>query len=772
MINKIKYVLVKNDYFEPGCLLKLYDKKDSRFTVIHGKNGSGKSSISRLIYEYSKDQLLSEEQCQFLDEENKILSFDKNKIYVYGENFIEKEVRFSSNESLNAIIMLGQQVDIDSQLAQKNDELKSYISIDLSLNKELEKYTLDNGEKNPNTYNEKITKVIKNGWAIRERDIRNLKKLPSVKPEFYTEILEYKNSDNISTLNKKFKDYKKIYNEISSVNKISIFVKKAIFDEEHFFNILNRNLTKPLSNKQIDLINSVIESYGFTFIDITKNLIEKNRDICPICYQKIEKNHLHNLNSNIESVLNKELSEYKKELESICLELENYDLTEYYGLFPEDVKKIQEAILVVNENLQEYEKFLNEKNNNPYNDEKYVTNNYYDNKETLDKLLDNLLSKIIEHNNNVDNKEKIYNLLIELNKKISYLEIKDEVNNLILINEELEMLKNKIRKNADEINKIKLKCDELRSKKNNINIAFRKINDYLKIIFYDDERLKIEIFENEYRILVRKKNISLNLLSQGEKNAISLCYFFVKMLENCTESNEYQNEYFIVLDDPISSFDIENKIGIYSLMRYVFSKVKTNNPNSKILFFTHKLDVYFDMCKIYSDIDKKCCEQSILLNKSINYVEKKPKNDYSKLLKIIFAYADNKNSDMYEMSIGNIMRRVLEAYFSFNYNNGFENALNKSEILNKIQDEEKKKYFENFMYRLVLHTESHTEERAYNFAETKMFDYISSDEKIITAKNVLILLYLLDPSHLKLHELDVKKIVQWEEQLFKKEEVA
>ena len=45
---------------------------------------------------------------------------------------------------------------------------------------------------------------------------------------------------------------------------------------------------------------------------------------------------------------------------SICLELENYDLTEYYGLFPEDVKKIQEAILVVNESLQEYEKFLNE----------------------------------------------------------------------------------------------------------------------------------------------------------------------------------------------------------------------------------------------------------------------------------------------------------------------------------------------------------------------------------------------------------------------------
>ena len=118
------------------------------------------------------------------------------------------------------------------------------------------------------------------------------------------------------------------------------------------------------------------------------------------------------------------------------------------------------------------------------------------------------------------------------------------------------------------------------------------------------------------------------------------------------------------------------------------------------------------------------------------------------------------------------MRRVLEAYFSFNYNNGFENALNKSEILNKIQDEEKKKYFENFMYRLVLNTESHTEERAYNFAETKMFDYISSDEKKITAKNVLILLYLLDPSHLKLHELDVDKIVQWEEQLFKNEELA
>ena len=83
-----------------------------------------------------------------------------------------------------------------------------------------------------------------------------------------------------------------------------------------------------------------------------------------------------------------------------------------------------------------------------------------------------------------------------------------------------------------------------------------------------------------------------------------------------------------------------------------------------------------------------------------------------------------------------------------------------------------KQYFENFMYRLILNNESHTfdETRSLNF-----YDFISRDEKIKTAKSILILLNLLDNTHLKSYfdNDDYLQYLQiWENEIIPKKNIA
>jgi hypothetical protein len=126
---------------------------------------------------------------------------------------------------------------------------------------------------------------------------------------------------------------------------------------------------------------------------------------------------------------------------------------------------------------------------------------------------------------------------------------------------------------------------------------------------------------------------------------------------------------------------------------------------------------------------------------------RKKRNEYSQLLKTIYEYADEQSSD-YELVIGNIMRRALEAFGTFEYRKGIDEISCDQSILSAIA-ENKRDYFENSMYRLILNGESHLEERTKSMTDNNFFATITADEKRRTAKDVLCLMYLLNESHIK-----------------------
>ena len=68
----------------------------------------------------------------------------------------------------------------------------------------------------------------------------------------------------------------------------------------------------------------------------------------------------------------------------------------------------------------------------------------------------------------------------------------------------------------------------------------------------------------EYKLLSHGKNVKPCDVSVGERNIIGLSYFFTSILEGQEIDSAYYGEYLLVTDDPVSSYDTENKIGILS----------------------------------------------------------------------------------------------------------------------------------------------------------------------------------------------------------------
>ena len=214
------------------------------------------------------------------------------------------------------------------------------------------------------------------------------------------------------------------------------------------------------------------------------------------------------------------------------------------------------------------------------------------------------------------------------------------------------------------------------------------------------------------------------------------------------------------IDDPISSFDQENRIGIMSLLLQEITALSVQNRNSKCLFLTHDALAYYDLYKVLESVKKAgdkewgknstdflCFElrQRHLCSITKNY------NAYNWLIQKTYDYAVAGEEEAKEMDeyIGNIMRRLMETFCTFSYKMGMSDLSRHDEILHSITDDELRQYYKNFMYQLMLNGESHMEERIRGLPDRGQFMFESAEEKHKIAKRILCLIGLLNRPHLR-----------------------
>lgn len=321
---------------------------------------------------------------------------------------------------------------------------------------------------------------------------------------------------------------------------------------------------------------------------------------------------------------------------------------------------------------------------------------------------------------------------------------------------------NEILKNLND------ELDVLRARKKNIKIAVDVINKSLRYVFFSKDRLEIKVENDKYVLYSHGKSVKPNNVSVGERNIIALCYFFTELIVNQEVKEGYAKKLILVIDDPVSSFDFENKVGIMSLLKSKVADVIKNNSESQVLLMTHDIQCLYDFQKIGDEICEEYMRQNNgqkkvtftcreLKNKEFMPFNVRNRNEYSEILKNVYDYACGENEES-NHTVGNSMRRVLEAFSTFVYKKGIAEISYDDSILQQMEDKDYIEYFKNLMYRLVLNGESHMQERTNSLKDMDYFDFLSNQERRRTAREVLCFIYLLNEKHILAH-LEGKKDV-------------
>lgn len=750
-------------------------KDNSKTALIYGKNGSGKTTLSRAFLQAAgKDQGL--EKAKFLDKDGIEINLgdENSNVHVFNEDYINSNIRVKE-EGLNSIVILGKKNQIDDKL---NEAQKRKVFLEEKTQKQQKNLEEMSNPKNTNSplyYSNQIEKTLKGdyNWAGIGREIKGQKNNISVTKKKWEEIGELSPSKSVDQLKKFLHEGLDKLRSINNIEKnTSInYIKKISINNEikqevaQVCKLLERRIEEPLLNKSQKIMEQAFKStvkQEEQDLHKTINYFKgKDNHFCPFCLQPVSNNYIDNLVKNIEIFLNDEVKKQEKDLLDSKITQLKEDFSYYNNIDPLAAKNCEVSLSSLNNEIKNINNYINKKIRSPFTPLKLdvepfniTFNDYKENINKMNKHIDELKEQVART-------EELRTNLSITNNEVAHFNIKDLFEEYKKKLAEKKRLENKNTEDRKELDKINQTINELNSKKKDIVIAVSEINNALQYIFFSKDRLRIEAKNDNYVLYSRGKSVLPRNVSVGERNAIALCYFFTNLLKDKYKNNAYNDPYFIVLDDPISSFDMENKVGVISYIRSELQKF-LRNKDTKIVIFTHDLQVFFDFHQMFSDflpsMKKTYIREHHLKNNKLE--ETKNINEYSLMLNDMYSYANGEKVN--ETTIGNEMRRTLEAFSTFLYRTGITSISTNKEILECLPQEERK-YFENRMYRLVLHGESHYEEKVETIDDLNFFRFISPSEKRKTAQDIVCFIYSLNKAHLRAHLCHQGSNNCWEE---------
>lgn len=751
--------------------------KKNRICVTYGKNGSGKSTIAKAILKLKGKDIPEIHFSQCIDSENSpvlLTEEAKNHIFVFNESYIEQNVRFKK-DGLDTIVMLGGQVALDDKIAKAEKEYGE--SLGKKENQEIEynKYTGAASILSPEHYIVKINTALKGDdhWAGRERAILKLRQNASVKDSTYTEIVALAPEMTQEELKKQYdKELTSLLLAADESNKITKTVPvdvKFKHTEEEILELLAMKLEQPELSEREKYLLSLIEGGKTAQLDDMKTeFSDETTDKCPFCLQSVSPEYKVSLIESIEKVLSKEAEEHRRKVMSVQLSAVNIDLKSFRTIDSNAVEKCQSRLEELNYLIQKINNTLNQKADNVYSpilDKKFSLESKQ--KELIEALTE-LESLRVQYNEQFDGVSDKKKLLQLLNKQLSYFDICEDHSAYQKQSEEKRLAKKKLDNLVSDMNLKKKDLDDLLQQKKSIKIAVSAINQSLQYVFFSNKRLQIIVKDDIYSLTSNGQAVRPSDVSPDERNIIALCYFFVYIMKNLDKDKAYEQECFLVIDDPVSSFDLENRIGILSFLKSKLLKILCGNVNSKVLIMTHDLPTFYDIEKIMGELMKAAndifgknltnyCIKELSQRNLIDFREKK-RHEYTELISTVFNYANGAASE-YDMVIGNVMRRTMEAFSTFEYKQGMDEISCDEQILNSLGNNAYHDYFQNLMYRLLLNGDSHMEEKVKSLTYPLFTSTVSEAEKIRMAKDIICFIYLLNKPHVEAHLKEIPTAV-------------
>ena len=764
MFENFKKITIEGGYFEQPTTLILF--KDNQIpSIVYGHNGSGKTTIAKAI-----KQLVGKETEQPTEDgyvsysvstDAIILDDKKESVFIYDEDFVRLNVR-TKGEGLETIVMMGEQVELDTLIINKKAEM-SVIEKNVTEQTNLKlKFENGNDTSSPRYFYNKIRNLLREdgGWADIDRDVKGNSVKSHVTEEFVRKLVfmeEPKETEDVlkEKLNKDLALYSKTKDaQVIFWKPLELKLPECLDGVKA---LLEKRVEKPiLSEREQRLLTFLQEHDEYHSQETTRRLTGEKWPFCPLCLRDNSEDVYEHISDTLKRILNKESEKYSgalDEMSGVFVDVEMVSFEFPDGLNEKEKAIAQLAAKELNKDVVSVRNKIAQRKKNIYRVVKEAfsleeMSSYVTHLATYIAAMKVLENCVNTFNSSINEREKIKKEVLLKNellakKRLSallegYRIANNAYNDCLKALSELEQNK---KKTESEIMALKAQIERT-------DIALDYINEELQYVFYSNSKVKLVAGNGCYKLKINGKNVPPKKISVGERNVLGLCYFFARLFSNKKKEDKYKDEVLIVIDDPVSSFDDGNRLGVMSLLRYQFNNIKKGNLNSKILVLTHDLRSAFDLVKIRSELNGgKRADKSFFELTEKQMKERRVSNEYKKLLECVYNYAKNTSEDedeYVETSIGNVMRRVVEAFSSFCYNMSFEEMMCCESILQNIP-KEKIRYYENFMCRLALNGESHMVENVYDL--NTITPYFSKQEKIQTAKSLLLFLSYVNMEH-------------------------
>lgn len=748
-------VRVQRGAFSEGRDITLFKRESGqRISIIFGHNGSGKSTIAREI----KDIREGNGSGYFYDSDCKIIDLDdadSTRIRVFSEEYIESKTRID-DDGIEAFAMLGEQVEVADEIKKIDEQINSVSAENEKLRIIIDE--LNSGKNSLIVLEEEAKKAAKDGgWGSRAEEVDG--KAPNLTSNRWSEICKSASGQSRESLEKQFNDKLVEYKKASGAGDSHLpglsLIEVKRHDETRVLELLAKPVEDPtLSDREKRILRLVQNGHQVQVEESAKIFSSPETDACPMCLREISTQEKTSIVDSVHKVLSKEVDEFKAELRQAHLQeiVQQSVADQVSDSLKTNLLKVEQKVINL---VKEYNNLILERERNVYSPKTIDPLGLSEALQDLNEVIKSINQEIASINKAIDEKAEIHEALLDLNNKIAAADALPKIKESKKASEDLAKAQESQKKNKDTLKNLRQRKVEQQARMQNVDIAVDVINAYLANVYFDTRKFQLQPNGNMYKVILNGQTVKPKDISTGERNILALCYFFAEGGKDREKNHEDDDPQYLVLDDPISSFDMENRIGVCSLIRERSEHLLRSNPESRITVMTHDGGVVEELANIFADISecfdgKKIKTDLFELRGRSSEPRGKKSSEYVVLLQRAYLFASAEDVDPNESYvIGNILRRVLEGYSTFNYGIGMSRLSRDPDLRERLGDQ--LPFLDRVMYRLAFNDASHMEKRVKTLNPANAFERYSDEEKKGCAQCVMVILDKLDPIHLKKH---------------------
>lgn len=216
---------------------------------------------------------------------------------------------------------------------------------------------------------------------------------------------------------------------------------------------------------------------------------------------------------------------------------------------------------------------------------------------------------------------------------------------------------------TDKLNK-EAEIRELEKETTSIQPTIDGINAILSSFGFQGFKIAKAATGNSYKLIRSDGSDAKATLSEGEKTFVTFLYFY-HLLKGSDSDSGMTTDRIVVFDDPVSSLDSDILFIVGSLIKGLFDEVRAGTGHIKQVFvLTH--NVYFHKEVTFNPDRRKVarCEETFWVVRKSDLVSKVEKHNTNPIkTSYELLWSEVRRTDRSNLTIQNTLRRILENYF-------------------------------------------------------------------------------------------------------------